>query len=90
MTSRSSTRWREAWTHRKVYIGIIGVGSIGTYLMILFAYRLGPARSIVAVRELAVVIGALLGLMFLHERVTIRKVVGMMAIVGGIMMVTTA
>lgn len=70
-------RWdgcREAWTHRKVYIGIIGVGSIGTYLLILFAYRLGPASYIVAVREFAVVIGALLGVMFLHERLTLRKV----------------
>jgi drug/metabolite transporter (DMT)-like permease len=73
----------------KMFIGIIGVGSIGTYLTILFAYRLGPASYIVAVREFAVVIGALLGVMFLRERMTLRKIVGMAAIVAGIMLVKT-
>ena len=85
-------RWPEcchALKQFKMFIGIIGVGSIGTYLMILFAYRLGPASYIVAVREFAVVIGALLGVVFLRERMTLRKVVGMAAIVAGIMLVET-
>ncbi len=81
---------RQACHRFKTYIGIIGIGSIGTYLMILFAYRLGPASYIVAVREFAVVVGALLGVMFLGERLTFGKVAGMLAIVVGIVLVKTA
>lgn len=87
MVWRRRPECRQALDQLKVFIGIIGVGSIGTYLMILFAYRLGPVSYIVAVREFAVVIGALLGRILLCERITPRKVAGMAAIVGGIILV---
>ncbi len=90
MVKQRRSECREVLGQFKTYIGVIGVGSIGTYLMILFAYRLGPASYIVAVRELAVVIGALLGIVFLHEQMTLRKVTGMIAIVAGIILVKTA
>jgi len=90
MAWRRGPECRHALNQFKTFIGIIGVGSIGTYVMILFAYRLGPASYIVAVREFAVVIGALLGVVFLHERMTLKKIVGMAAIVAGIMLVKTA
>lgn len=90
MSRRRRSECREALEQFKPYIGVIGAGSIGTYLMILFAYRLGPASYIVAVREFAVVIGALLGVIFLHEQMTPRKVAGMVAIVVGIILVKTA
>jgi drug/metabolite transporter (DMT)-like permease len=90
MTCRRWPECRHALKQLKVFIGLIGVGSIGTYLMILFAYRLGPASYIVAVREFSVVIGALLGFIFLRERITLKKVVGMAAIVAGIVLVKTA
>jgi len=63
---------------------IIGVGSAGTYLMILFAFAMGPVGYIVAVREFAVVLGALAGFIFLKERFTIRKMVAICIIVIGI------
>ena len=81
---------RRALRQFKTYIGLIGVGSIGTYLMILFAFRLGPASYIVAVREFSVVIGALLGVLFLGERMSLRQALGMAAIVAGIVLVKTA
>ena len=87
MTWRRRAECRRALQQFKTYIGLIGVGSIGTYLMILFAFRLGPASYIVAVREFSVVIGALLGVIFLHERMSFRQAVGMAAIVVGIMLV---
>ena len=71
----------------KRYLGygvIIGVGSLGTYLMILFAFTMGPVSYIVAVREFAVVLGALAGIIFLKERVSIPKIVAICAIVFGI------
>ena len=67
------------------YALVIGVGSIGTYLMILFAFTMGPVGYIVAVRELAVVLGALAGILFLKERFTIPKAIAICTIVIGIM-----
>ena len=67
------------------YAVVIGVGSMGTYLMILFAFTRGPVGYIVAVRELAVVLGALAGIIFLKERFTIPKAIAICTIVVGIM-----
>jgi drug/metabolite transporter (DMT)-like permease len=66
------------------YASIIGIGSVGTYLMILFAYTRGPVGYIVAVREFAVVLGALAGIIFLKERLTIAKATAIGVIVIGI------
>ena len=68
----------------KGYAIIIGVGSVGTYLMILFAFTMGPVGYIVAVREFAVVLGALAGIIFLKERFSIAKVLAICVIVIGI------
>jgi drug/metabolite transporter (DMT)-like permease len=81
---------RRAWQGFKPYIGIIGVGSFATYLIILFAFRLGPASYVVAAREAAVVIGALLGRLFLRERFTLSRAAGMIAIVCGLVLVKVA
>ena len=63
---------------------VIGLGSAGTYLMILFAFQLGPVGYIVAGRESAVVIGALLGVVLLKEPVSAAKGVAIAAIVLGL------
>lgn len=65
------------------YAVIIGGGSIGTYLMVLFAFTMGPVGYIVAVRELSVVFGALAGIFFLKEQCTALKVVTIIFIVVG-------
>jgi len=66
------------------YALIIGIGSVGTYLMILFAFTRGPVNYIVAVREFAVVFGALAGIIFLKERFAITKALAICIIVIGI------
>jgi drug/metabolite transporter (DMT)-like permease len=65
---------------------IIGGGSIGTYLMILFALQMAPVSYIVAAREFAVVIGALLGIVFLKERISVLKGVATVFIVLGLVL----
>jgi len=67
------------------YAVIIGVGGSATYLMILFAFTMGRVGYIVAVRELAVVLGALAGIILLKERFTIPKAIAICTIVIGIM-----
>jgi uncharacterized membrane protein len=63
---------------------LIGIGSAGTYLMILFALKNGPVSYIVALREFAVVVGALLGVIFLKERLTPGKIGAILAILIGL------
>lgn len=69
---------------------LIGLGSLLTYLLILFAFRLGPASYIVASREFAVVIGAVLGVVVLKERLTARKGLGIATITLGLILVKMA
>jgi uncharacterized membrane protein len=52
--------------------------------MILFAFTMGPVNYIVAVREFAVVLGALAGVIFLKERLTPVKALAICVIVIGI------
>jgi len=66
-----------------LYATIIGIGSISTYLMILIAFQRGPVGYIVAIREVAVVVGALLGILLLKERVTFLKLLAIGIIIGG-------
>ena len=68
------------------YIALIGAGSLATYLLILYAYTQGPVSYIIAARESSVVIGALLGWIFLKERLTAVKTIGILAIAGGLML----
>ena len=53
---------------------IIGLGSSGTYILILFAFTLEKASYIVALRESSVVIGSVMGFIFLKEKPTPCKV----------------
>ena len=71
---------KEYWFH----ILIIGAGAIGTYLMILFAFTMGSVSYVVAIREFAVVVGALLGIIFLKERLTFAKIAAIAAITFGL------
>ncbi len=66
------------------YILIIGIGASGSYLIILFAFTMGSVSYIVAAREFAVVIGALLGIIFLREQLTLAKIVGVISITFGL------
>jgi uncharacterized membrane protein len=75
---------RQAAKQYRGYAAIIGIGSAGTYLMILFAFTRGPVNYIVAVREFAVVLGALAGVIFLKERLTMAKALAICVIVIGI------
>lgn len=63
---------------------VVGLGSMSTYLIILFAFRLGPVSYIVATRELSVVAGSALGIAFLGERLSVAKAVAIGVITLGL------
>jgi drug/metabolite transporter (DMT)-like permease len=79
-----------AWRNYKKYSFIIGLGSLATYLIILFIYRIAPVSYVVALRELAVAIGAVLGFVFLGEKPTFLKIAGITLIVLGMMAIKIA
>jgi len=69
---------------------IIGIGSPVTYLIILFAYSMGPVSYITAVREFSVVIAALLGARFLNERLGRERWIGIALVVAGMVLIKLA
>ncbi len=75
------------WCGLKRYALWAGPGSMATYLLVLFAMRLGKVSYILAVREFSVVIGAALGVLFLGERFGWHKATGIAAIVLGLALV---
>ena len=60
---------------------------MGTYLLILYAYTLGPISYIIAARESSIIIGAALGFILLKERLTPYKTVGIITIAVGLALI---
>ena len=75
--------WERLWIDWRAIL-LIGVGSVATYVMILFALTMGPVSYIVAMREFAVIVGAVLGFVFLKEPVTRGKIGAILAIAAGL------
>ena len=69
---------------------LVGPLQIVTYLAILYAFQFSNASYIVALREVSVVIGAILGFVFLKERFTVFRGVGILFILSGIICVKLA
>ena len=72
------------------YAAIIGYGITGSYLIILFIYAcFAEAKTsyITPIREFSVVIGAILGFIFLNEKITLNKIIGIVTILLGVIMI---
>ena len=61
------------------------VASLGSYGIALWAMTRAPVATIAALRETSVLFAALLGVWFLKEIFTVRRIVGTCAIVAGVM-----
>jgi uncharacterized membrane protein len=79
-----------AMKNMKKYSLIIGLGSGGTYLIILFVFQMAPVGYVVAAREVAVALGALLGILFLKEQSTAQKIICITSIVIGMLLIKLA
>ncbi len=72
------------------YAAIIGYGITVSYLIILFIYaNFAEAKSsyITPIREFSVVIGSILGFVFLKEKITANKIIGIVTILLGVIMI---
>ena len=61
-----------------------GVGTFGAYALVLAALQRASAASVAAVRELSVLVAAVLAAVFLDERVGPGRVLGAALLVAGI------
>jgi drug/metabolite transporter (DMT)-like permease len=81
---------REAWReHKRTGLGV-GLGSTGTYLLILADFRQAHASYVVAARELSVAVAVALGVAVLKEPLTVPKVLSTAAILAGVVLVKVA
>jgi drug/metabolite transporter (DMT)-like permease len=72
--------WKlNTWT-----ILLVGILVLGTYLMILFSFRIAKVSYVVAVREFSIVFSVLLGYFYLGEKHLFQKISGSLAITAGV------
>ena len=90
LTSKNRALCAGACRTKKVYITIIGVGAIGTYLIILYALTVAKASFVSALRECSVVFGAVLGVALLKEDLTLGVPVGIAGVAAGLVMIKLA
>ncbi|UCD19363.1 MAG: EamA family transporter [candidate division WOR-3 bacterium] len=79
-----------AWKERKRHGLTIGLGATAGYLLILFVFRIAQVSYVVAVREFSVVIGSLLGVIYLREALSLRKLIGIVLVVTGLILIRIA
>jgi len=78
-----SAEVRSAWRKHLLSVVAIGLFNAGAYLLILWALRDGMATQILAIRQLSIPIGVLLGWRLLDERLTPARVIGALLITAG-------
>lgn len=74
----------------KAYSGAIGLVSFFTYYLVLLAMKTSPASYVVALRELSIIFGSILGMWLLKEESNRRKIVGIGIIMIGAYIIKTA
>jgi len=80
-------QYRRAWRESKLACLAIGLGSMGTYLVILFAFQFANASYVVAVREFSIVVVALLGTLVLRESISLPRGCSILVILIGVLLV---
>ena len=76
---------RQEWRRTRGWALLSGVTTLGAYAMVLYAIRAGtPASYAGAVREISVVLGALVGVVVLKEAGTPMRVAGAVCVAVGV------
>jgi uncharacterized membrane protein len=78
-TSALGAEWRRHWWP----IVQVGVLNVLTYLLVLFALRTGPSSGVLALRQVGIIVGALLGWRLLGEDFGVVRRIGVALIALG-------
>lgn len=81
---------RHALANRRPTIVVIGFGTMGSYLIALYAFQQGSLAYVATIRESSVLIGALWGYLVMKESFTARRGIGMAAILTGLVLIRLA
>jgi uncharacterized membrane protein len=81
---------RAAWARHKGLSAWVGLGVVATYLLVLFAFQMGSVSYVVAVRELSIVVVAILSVTVLREPLTLPRCLSTTAILVGVVLVKLA
>ena len=74
---------RGEWTKHRGAIALMGVFIATSYLLVLYALRTGMTTQVLAVRQLSIPIGVLLGWQFLRESLSAPRALGAAMITAG-------
>jgi uncharacterized membrane protein len=84
LSSRRRERWRRVWSSQRREVLAFGVLGPTSYVFILLALVTTPASYVAPVREVSVVIGAVLGTLLLGEEAGLQRVVAACAVAAGV------
>jgi drug/metabolite transporter (DMT)-like permease len=83
---RPASRWREIpVTWRGLLAGVLSLAAYGT---VLWAQSRAPLAEVAAIRETSVIFAALIGMLFLRERLGARRVAAAAVIAAGIVLIS--
>ncbi|MBM3796568.1 MAG: EamA family transporter [Acidobacteria bacterium] len=81
----ASGKWREPWQANPRMLIAIAILNPLSYILVLTAMASAPLHRIAPMRELSIVLGAVLGARFLGERQPARRIAGACVIAAGVM-----
>jgi drug/metabolite transporter (DMT)-like permease len=81
---------RQEWYRNWLPISVVGIASALTYLLVLQAYDLARASYVGAVREISVVLAAIVGTVWLGESWGALRIAGAVCIFCGILVIAIA
>ena len=84
LAARERDRWRPVWTAERRTVLTFGVLGPISYILVLFALALEPASYVAPVREVSVVMGAVLGAAVLGEGARLQRGLAAAAVVAGV------
>lgn len=90
VVTRRRNELAAAWKENKKHSIAIGLGATAGYLLILYVYKVAQVSYVVAVREMSVVVGSVLGVACLREPLSIRKIASIAMVVAGLVLIRIA
>jgi uncharacterized membrane protein len=84
LASRRRERWQRVWSSQRREVLAFGVLGPTSYVLVLLALVTTPASYVAPVREVSVVIGAVLGAVLLKEEAGRQRVLAAVAVAAGV------
>lgn len=82
-----ATAAADARSYLRHYATVSVLGPLG-YILVLYAMQMAPVSLVAPARELSTLVGTLLGVVLLRERVTTARLLGVICIVSGVISLT--